>query len=280
MRTGSYRSAMGATAVFCSAVLASGCDSPRLDLGEQVTLSSSVDENRRAVDVRDRFSLEDESIYVNVAIPPETAGPAQRDFHFEYFDGEGRIVGASGTIIARTRADWYVRSRYRINPEIDAPGLWNLDVYVDGRHLERVVFPVTATANAPLPDPPASAGWSSGCCKGPGSPVYQVFFASGVDEETHLLRGLRDRFRIADGKLFVYVRMNNITDGAHELRYTFYQGDGSRLWSYEHSFEATGRRRLAWVWKELSPSQVPGLWTVDIHLDGELIGSVRVPVDA
>ena len=94
-----------------------------------------------------------------------------------------------------------------------------------------------------------------------------------------MLRGRRDRFRLADGKMYAYVRMNNIPNGAHELRYVFYQGDGSLLWSHVHSFEATGRRWLAWVWKELLPGQAPGLWTVDIHLDGELIGSVRVPVD-
>lgn len=280
MRIGLYRLAFGAIPAICSIALAAGCDSPLLDLGEEVVLSAAVDENQQPLDIRNRFSLEDESIYVNVEIPPETAGPEQRDFHFEYFDGAGQIVGAHGGMVTRTRADWRVRSRYRINREIDAPGNWNIDVYVDGRHIERLSFPVTATADAPLPEAPASAGRSTGCCRGPGSPAYQVFFSAGVDEESNLLRARRDSFRLADGKMYVYVRLTNIPNGSHQLRYTFYEGDGSLLWRYEYSFESTSRRWLGWVWRELSPSNTPGLWTIDIHLDGELIGSVQVPVDA
>jgi hypothetical protein len=280
MRSGLYRLAFRAVSVICTIALAAGCDSPLLDLGEEVVLSASADANQQPVETRDRFSLEDEWINVHVLIPAETAGPEQRDFHWEYFDGEGRIVSANGAVMTRAQAYWSVRSRYRINPEIDAPGLWNVDVYIDGRHAERVSFPVTATANAPLPETPASAGRSPGCCKNPGSPAYQVFFSTGVDEEPNLLRGLRDGFRLGDGRMYVYVRMTNIPNGAHELKYTFYEGDGLLHWRYEHKFESTSRRWMAWVWRDLSPANAPGLWTVDIHLDGELIGSVRVPVDA
>ena len=189
------RVAFGAVSVICLIALAVGCDSPLLDLGEEVTLSASVDENRQPLEIRERFSLEDDSIYVQVSIPPETAGPEQRDFHFEFFDGEGQIVGSNGAIVTRTRDDWTVRSRYRINPEIDAPGNWSMDVYIDDRHVERVSFPVTATADAPLPDTPPSPGRSAGCCRGPGSFAYQVFLMTGVDEDKNLLTGRRDSFR-------------------------------------------------------------------------------------
>jgi hypothetical protein len=267
------RSAFGVLSAFLVA-----CDTPLLDLGEEISLSASVDERRRPLEIRDGFSLEDERIYVHVTIPPETAGPEQRDFHFEYFDGEGRIVSANGTQVTRTRPDWLVISSYRINPEIDAPGLWSLDVYVDGRHLERTSFPVTRTADEPRP--PASPGRPRDCCKAPGPMAVQVYLSTGADPETFLLTGRRERFRLGDGKLNVYLRFTNIPDGTHDVRYDFYDGTGKPLWSYETSFRSRGRGRVAWSWRDFVPStDVPGLWTVDIRLDGALIGSVPVPVD-
>jgi hypothetical protein len=268
-------------ATFCVVLSAcfAACDTPLLDLGEEITLSASIDERRRPLEIRDRFSFEDERIYVHIAIPPETAGPERRDFHFEYFDGEGRIVSANGGLVTRQRPDWLVTSSYRINPEIDAPGIWNLDVYLDGRHLERTSFPVTTTADEPRPAQPA-AGRPRDCCKAPGPMAVQVYLSTGADQETSLLTGRRERFRLGDGKLNVYLRFTNIPVGNHELRYDFYDGNGRPIWSYEYALQSRSRGRLAWSWRDFAPStDKPGLWTVDIRLNGAPIGSVPVPVD-
>lgn len=267
--------ALGAVASFTVA-----CNAPLMDLGEEITLSASITELGRPLETRNRFSLEDDRIYVHVAIPAETAGPERRDFHFEYRDGEGRIVNANGGLVTRPRAEWRVGSSYRINPEIDAPGLWSLDVYVDGRHLERLRFPVTAGPGAPLPDGSAVPSLSADCCEAPGALAFEVYLSTGADDESARLVGRRERFRLSDEKLNVYLRFANIPNGTYRLRYDFYDGNGKPLWRYEYSMESASRGRVAWAWRNFVAAQdTPGLWTVDIHMNDMLLGSVQVPVD-
>src|SRR5690606_12775424 len=192
------------------------------------------------------------------------------------FDGGGSIVSTTGTAITRPRPDWVVLSRYRINPEIDAPGLWVLNVYVDGRRIDVVRFPVTATASEPLPDEPPE----NDCCAFPSTrqPTSQVFLSTGVDEEKLLLRGRRERFKRSDGRMYLYLRLANVPDGDHTLRYDFYDGQGQLLWRHEQTFASTSRQRIAWVWRELR-SGAAGTWVADVYFDGNLLGSVEVPVD-
>ena len=266
-------------AIVLSAFVAA-CDSPMMDLGEQATLYAAIDERRQPIEPRERFSFEDERIYLSLTIPPETAGPEQRDFHLEILDGEGAIVSANGALLTRARPDWRVLFPYQINREIDAPGLWTAHFYVDGRHLESMRFPVTVTPDAPLPESDRPA-IPANCCRTPGPTTFQAFFAEGVNEETRRLTGRRESFSFSDGKMYLYVRIPNIALTAHELRYVFFDGAGKQVWSYENAFTPTGRSWVAWVYRDFSRgSDAAGLWTVDIYLDGALLGSVTVPVEA
>lgn len=264
--------------VACALLLVStsACETEFASLEHSITLSAAIDERRRPVELRDRFSLEDEHVFVHVSIPPESAGPETRDFHYELFDGEGSIISAAGTAVTRLRPDWLVVSSYRINPEIDAPGIWALNVYVDGRRIDVVRFPVTATASEPLPEElPVNE-----CCVTPSTRqlTSQVFVSTGVDEEKLLLRGRRERFKRSDGRMYVYLRLTNVPDGDHALRYDFYDGQGQPLWRHEQTFTSTSRWRAAWVWRELR-SGAAGIWVVDVYFDGDFLGSVEVPVD-
>jgi len=261
------------------AVCVAGCDSPLMNLGEEITLSAAIDEAGKPVEIRERFSLEDDRIYVHLAIPPQAAGSEQRDFLFEILDGNGNILSSRGSAMTRTRADWLVRSSYWINPELDAPGFWSVNVYVDGQHLESRHFPVTETPESPQPDAAGLTATAGNCCETLGTTTLQVFLGTGIDEEKMTLTGRREGFRFSDGKMHVFLRLRHIPDGPHKLLYHFYDGAGKPVGMFEYAFTSANRNWNAWASRELARGNAPGLWTVDIHLDGHLLGSVRVPVE-
>ena len=251
-----------------------------MDLGEEITLSSAVDETGKPTEIRERFSLEDDRIYIQVAIPPRAAGPEQRHFLFEIVDGGGNIVSSRGAAQTRTRADWLVRSAYWINPELDAPGFWSVNVYVDGEHLKSRRFPVTVTPDSPPPEAAGLANAADNCCGTPGTTSLQVFLGTGIDEEKMTLTGRRESFRLSDGRMYVFVRLRHLPEGPHKLLYHFYDGAGKPTGLFDYSFTSPNRNWNAYAYQELArASNATGMWTVDIHLDGRLFGSVRVPVE-
>src|SRR5690606_15453652 len=111
--------------------------------------------------------------------------------------------------------------------------------------------------------------------------TQQVFLSTGVDEETLLLRGRRESFRLSDERVYVYLRLNNVPVGEHEIRYDYYSGAGELLGHYDHTFKVENRSWIAWSWWDFRPNQdAPDVWTIDIRFDGNLIGSVEVLVEA
>jgi hypothetical protein len=255
--------------------LAVSCERPPLNFEHEITLAAAVDAGQRPTEVREHFSLEDEKIYINLVVE-NTVGPVASDYHVEYFDGAGNIVYVAGRAIAPTGPDWRVAPPYLVNPEIDVPGLWFADIYLDRRFVDRVHFPVTATADeVPLEiDPPPFR-----CCPLPGEMTAQVFFSSDVNEANRLV-GRRDHFTFADDKMYVYLRLNNIASGDHVLRYEFFDGQNVKQFEHEQPFTVQFRDWIAWAWKNIEAGKdAAGLWTVIIHFDDTLLGSFEVLVE-
>jgi hypothetical protein len=127
-------------------VAAAGCV-PSFDFDHELVLTTRVDDRQSPLNVRDSFSFEDERIFVFLRVR-DTRGPPHGAYHFEFFDGDGSIVGSFGREFAPLGAAWQVAMPYRLNPEIDEPGRWRVDVFIEGRHVDTLRFPVTRT---PLP---------------------------------------------------------------------------------------------------------------------------------
>lgn len=264
--------------IVCSllASLAAGCERPPLNFDHKIGLAAAVDDAQRPTEPREHFSLEDEKIYVDLVVE-NTIGPVASDYHIEYFDGAGNIVYVAGRAIAPSGPAWRVAPSYLVNPEIDVPGLWFADVYLDRRFVDRVHFPVTATADEvpPITVPPPLR-----CCPTPGEMTAQVFFAAAVTEANRLV-DRRDRFTLADDKMYVYLRLNNIAAGDHVLRYEFFDGRNEEQFEHEQAFTVEFRDWIAWAWKNIEAGKdAPGLWTVVIHFDDRLLGSFEILVEA
>lgn len=125
---------------------ATGC-APSFDFDHELVLTTRVDDRQRPLNVRDSFSFEDERIYVFFRVH-NTRGPPHGEYHFEFFDGDGKIVATLGMEFTPIGDGWQVAVPYRLNPEIDEPGRWRVNVFVEGQYVATARFPVTRT---PLP---------------------------------------------------------------------------------------------------------------------------------
>lgn len=97
----------------------------------RVIFTTAVDENSDPVSDLRQVSLGPEPVYVYVSwLDVE---PRLYAYRLEIFDGDGQLVSVQRMNFEARAATWNTYSWYRPKPNVDAPGTWRFDFYLDDR---------------------------------------------------------------------------------------------------------------------------------------------------
>ena len=113
-----------------AALLLSACAHAPLEFDHEVTLTSGVTFDFKPVDARERFSLDEQRLYVHLRM--FNAEQREQDFHVEVLDGRGDLVYTGGQVFTPNQRTWNVWAWHIIDPVTNAPGRWRILVYLDG----------------------------------------------------------------------------------------------------------------------------------------------------
>ena len=126
-----------------------GCSTPlrtanSFEVTAQPYFTSKI-ENKQPVDNLSKIDLNQKELVIYCRW--RDIEPGKHAHMFRLFDGTGNLVYVSNYEFEATESSWNTWSTYKINRNIDKPGTWALEVYIDGKKIAVNELTVLAAEN-------------------------------------------------------------------------------------------------------------------------------------
>ena len=105
----------------------------------RVVFSTGVDENLDPLDDLKTISFAQEKVYIQVRWNMPIG---EHLYQLRIFDGDGKEALRHTFTFATTSIDWNTFTWYRLNPAVDAPGMWRFVISIDGENRIDTEFPI------------------------------------------------------------------------------------------------------------------------------------------